>query len=70
MDKVNWKRIMKAGLSLFVVLCITIGCYGSIQTGDPVFITFGILGMLFWFIIVGKSYMHDIGENPKHNNYL
>ena len=70
MDKVNWNKIFKAAVSLFIVVCITIACYGSTQTGDTFFIVVGILAFVFWCVIVGRSYMHDYGENPKHNNYL
>lgn len=66
----DWKKFLYGAISLLFVMIITIACYGAVQSGDPVFIVVGILGMLLWFVIVGRTYMHHNGENPKHNNYL
>lgn len=64
------KKYIQSAISLLIVVIITIALYGSTQTGDPVFIVLGILGLILWAVIVGRTYMHHIGENPKHNNYL
>ena len=66
----DWKKYFRGAVSLIFVVIVTIACYGATQTGDPVFIVVGILGLVIWAVIVGRTYMHHIGENPKHNNYL